>query len=78
MSKSNAEDEEETVEGLNRRLDACEKDKNDLKTKVVRLEEDLLARDVTAKSMDLQVTRLEEEKTKLMAENESLLVAKRE
>lgn len=37
----------------------------------MRLEENILTRNVTAKAMDVQVTHTEEDKTKLMAENDS-------
>lgn len=51
---------------------------NDLKTKLMRLEEDLLPSDVTTKAMALQVTHLEDEKTKLMDEKESIIIEKQE
>lgn len=44
----------------------------------MRLDEILLATNMTSKAMDLQATCLEEEENKLMAENESLCVAKQE
>lgn len=77
LSISNAEDDEETVEGLKRRLEVCAEDNNYLKTNVMRLEKEFSARDMTAKAMALQVTFLEENTTKLMAGNESLRVAKK-
>lgn len=52
--------------------------KNDLETKAMRLKEDFLGRAVTDKAMDLQLTRLEEEMTKLMADNESVNIEKQE
>lgn len=57
MSISNGEAEEKTVEGLKSRVKVCTEDNNDLKTKVMRIEGDLLARYVTAKAMALQVSQ---------------------
>lgn len=77
LSIPNPENEKETEKVLKRRLKVCDEDKNELKTKVMRPEEDFLARDVTAKAMALQPTRLEQGKTKLITENKSFRVVKR-
>lgn len=45
---------------------------------MMRLQEDLLARDVPDKEMTLQLILLGEENRKFMSQNESLLVAKRD
>lgn len=64
--------QEETDEGMKRNLEEVSQESNALKTKVLKLEGDLLEKMTVMKAMNLHFGRFEEQNWKLSVENECL------
>ena len=77
LSVGSKDPEEETVQGLKRKLEDLEERHNALKEKAGKLEADYVYADTQKKALTLHVHELEKQNKKLEAENESLRVTKR-
>lgn len=67
LSDAGGEGEEETAKGLNGKLEEMKEEKNELKTKISKLECDLMYKSMQMKAMNIHVERLEKQIGKLSA-----------
>lgn len=77
LSVASAESEEDILQDLKRKLEEMARKQNQLKTKVSKLEGDLLYKATQMKAMKVNVECLEDHGRKLAAGNESRQVTKR-